>query len=418
MRLLLLLAACGSLGEPAFEETRLPDVAPWQDIGPLTICDGNVRLGAAAAGFCDAVPTKTCDGDGQCRSREKCLCGACRPQYCDSPADCGNGFACNNNRCEKSCASDGDCAAGESCVEGRQVCRGTCAGDGDCQTGERCTAGRCAASPCVDQSGCSCALQREPAALAHPAPLAEKGGVTLWLERDGAIVRGTSANGLEFHLAGPSLAGSAPSVVKSDSGYLMMFAANGNLFRATSSDGMTFMADASPALMNAGEPSLISLEQGFAVYFTGSNDVWRSLSSDGVSFAAPELVLTPDAVADPTLWRNVDRLASPFAQSLVDIGARRFVRLWFAARGQESGPAFNFDHFEDVPANFSIGEAASADGLTFVPYPYNPVFDRVQNFLEHTSELDPALVTLGDTQLLYYRAASGLGAARSPTLPR
>src|SRR5262249_224536 len=151
--------------------------------------------------------------------------------------------------------------------------------------------------------------------LAHPAPLAEKGGVTMWLERDGAVVRATSANGLEFHLGGPSLAGSAPSVVRTDSGYLMMFAAHPPPFPATSSAGMTFPPDAVPALMNAGEPSLLSVETGFAVYFASGNDLWRSLSSDGITFAAPELVLIPDQVADPTLWRNVDRLASPFAQS-------------------------------------------------------------------------------------------------------
>jgi hypothetical protein len=134
------------------------------------------------------------------------------------------------------------------------------------------------------------------------------------------------------------------------------------------------------------------------------------------------VVLTPEQLVDPTLWRNVDRIAAPFAQSLLDIGGRPFIRLWFAAHGQESGPAFNFDHFEEVPANFSIGEAASGDGAMFTPYPFNPVFDRVELFLTHLDELDPALVTVGDTQYLYYRrgadTTSGLGVARSPAQPR
>jgi hypothetical protein len=50
------------------------------------------------------------------------------------------------------------------------------------------------------------------------------------------------------------------------------------------------------------------------------------------------------------------------------------------------------------------------------------VFDRVELFLTHLDELDPALVTVGDTQYLYYRrgadTTSGLGVARSPAQPR
>jgi hypothetical protein len=420
---LILLAGCGFLGEEPFSGRRVADVAPWQDIGLLTVCDGDVRLGASPAGFCNAVPTRACDA---CKSRERCICGACRPLYCDGAADCGAGFACNSNRCEKSCATSDDCAAGESCVEGRNVCRGNCSGDGDCQTGETCNlaSGECAASACVDDSGCACALQRRPADLRHPAPLPENGGVTMWLERDGEIVRATSSDGLDFHIDGAVFAGRSPSVA---AGYLMVFASGGSLYRAASSDGRTFDK---PALLFAGdEPSLVRLEKSWALYFTSGGDVLRSLSADGVSFSAPQTVLRPEQLIDPTLWRNVDRIASPFAQALVDVAGRRFIRLWFAARGQESGPAYNFDHFEEVPANFSIGEAASppgdGDGVEFTPYPFNPVFDRVEMFIQHPSELDPALVPLGDEQLLYYRRASAdgsvsgpLGVARSPALPR
>ena len=75
-------------------------------------------------------------------------------------------------------------------------------------------------------------------------------------------------------------------------------------------------------------------------------------------------------------------------------------------------------------ANFSIGEASTLDGRTLVPWPFDPAFDRVVQFVDHTSELDPAVVTVGDARLLYYRGASAdestlenLGVAESPAAP-
>jgi hypothetical protein len=432
-------AGCGFLGEPPFSGQRVADVAPWQDIGPLTVCDGPLALVgpmASPAGFCGAAASKSCARDADCGSRERCLCGACRLGYCDSTADCQPGFVCtgSTHRCDRSCMKDGDCKKHEMCVPGRNICQGTCSSDDDCQNGERCNPGTsvCVSSYCSSDADCTsstCALQRQPESLAEPAPLAEKGGVTLWLERGGAnIVRARSTDGLAFTLdaTAPPLPGRAPTVATTDTGYLMLFAVGPDLFRAFSTDGINWNASAAPTIPAAAAPSLIRLADGsYAAYVDLGGAVGRSTSPDGTTFTTPEVVLQPDALSDPTLWRGVDDIASPFAQALVDVNHNPFVRLWFAARGQESGPAYNFGQVQPVPPNFSIGEAASTDGVMFTPYPYNPVFDRVVMFLDHQSELEPAIVTVGTTQLLYYRRASadassdeGLAVARSPQEPR
>jgi hypothetical protein len=99
--------------------------------------------------------------------------------------------------------------------------------------------------------------------------------------------------------------------------------------------------------------------------------------------------------------------------------------LWFAAHGTESGPSSQYGTPMPTPPDFSIGVAVSSDGLRFFPDAYNPVFDRTTDFINHPSELDPAVVELGDRWLLYYRrakpdgsAAETLAVAQSPVLPR
>jgi hypothetical protein len=101
------------------------------------------------------------------------------------------------------------------------------------------------------------------------------------------------------------------------------------------------------------------------------------------------------------------------------------LRLWFAAHGTESATSLQFGEAQPTPPDFSVGEAAARDGASFVPYPFNPVFDRVVNFLDHPSELDPAVIAWDSGWLLYYRRAASdgskpenLAVARSPAMPR
>jgi hypothetical protein len=77
------------------------------------------------------------------------------------------------------------------------------------------------------------------------------------------------------------------------------------------------------------------------------------------------------------------------------------------------------------PPDFSIGLAVSLDGVSFIPDAWNPVFDRTTDFINHPSELDPAVIARADRWLLYYRrakadgcAAETLAVAASPLVPR
>jgi hypothetical protein len=450
-----LAAGCGFTGEPPFAGRRAEGVAPFRDLGPLTICDGAVRAAspsATAGGLCvdPQVPLARCASDADCRSRERCTCAGCQVALCDSVDECRADQVCSfsDRRCDRPCAADGDCAAGELCLPGVGVCRGRCGGDGDCQGGEHCTGGRCASEACAGPGDCtsapSCAIQRMPEGLAHPSPLAESGGVTLWLERASAIVRATSPDGLRFQLdpaqplvspgAGDGGRAGSPSVLRTGAAYLLAFAdGNGALRRATSPDGVSFAVDPQPLLTPAGTwdaagldaPALAAAPNGGVLLYYGTRDraaIGLAESQDGVAFtAAASPLLRPADVADPLLWRDLDAIAAPFAESAPAPDGSFALRLYFCARGRESGDGSRFGATVPEAPNFSIGEAGTIDGPTLVPWPYDPAFDRVQSFLVHPSELDPAVVTVGDHRLLYYRDANpdeskpgGLNAAQNP----
>src|SRR5262249_488629 len=138
----------------------------------------------------------------------------------------------------------------------------------------------------------------------------------------------------------------------------------------------------------------------------GGHQVARALSPDGTTFGNPEPVLVDQELADPVLWRGVDALASPFVQLAQAQDSTTSVRLWVSARGVESRDPLKFGQAQPTPPDWSIGEAASLDGAHFTPWPFNPVFDRVLDFTNHPSELDPAVLDLGNEWRLYYRRAA------------
>jgi hypothetical protein len=439
MRLLfaLLLTSCGFIGEPPFVGTRYPDVAPWRELAPLVICDGTARLGAQRSGplgQCERGTAPACDSDPACGSRERCVCGRCIIPACSLAEDCPAGMVCSfgDQRCDIACTGDGDCKGGERCVPGKSVCRGTCEADDQCQSGEICqrASGLCASTGCATDDECAggrtCRLQRQPAELAEPSALADGTRVTLWFQRSApamppSIWRAVSDDGVRFRVEPRRelLPGGAPSVVADGrGGFLLYFVTPGatTIQRATSADGVSFSTNPR-ILIAAGEaPSAVRLPDGrIALYFqipdgaSGGRSLARADSPDGSSFSLPELVLEPAAVQHPLYWRAVDRLASPVAESLVDPAGQPYVRLWFAGRGLESATSIQFGEAVPTPANFSIGEAASYDGKRFVSYPFNPVFDRVSEFLNHPSELEPSVIPYQNASLLYYRRAAADG---------
>ena len=445
LALAVVVAGCGFGREPPFAGRRSPDVASWEDLGPLTVCQDAARIAApslGAAGLCTAAPpAAACAGDGDCRSRERCVCGRCTVAACDSADECGGpgaAFVCSfaDRRCDRACDVDGDCAAGERCLPGRHVCRGTCATSADCQTGETCqsSSGLCVATVCASDAACggrSCALQRVSAVLAEPSPLVDDdGAVDLWLERTDAdgvprIWHGRG-DGLQLALdAAPQLDGAAPTVARlPDGSYALVFARGTDLYAARSTDGFAWSTP-TRALPNARQPSLLAQPDGTLALWVVDPDgnVTRFTAGADLRFSTPVVALTPEAVRTP-LWPDVDQLASPFAERYVDADGGPRVRLWFAAHGTETAPSTQFGTPMPTPPDFSVGLAVF-DGERFIPDAYDPVFDRTTDFINHPSELDPAVVELGDRWLLYYRrakpdgsAAETLAVAQSPALPR
>ena len=149
----VLCAACGFGGEPPFPGVRPAAVAPWDDLGPITICEGAQLLGPPdlpSAGFCtDAAPSlRACAADTDCGTRERCTCAGCQVALCRGGDDCAAGQTCNfaEHRCDRPCRGDADCPDAETCPPGVLYCRGRCASAADCQGGEVCERGLCAVS--------------------------------------------------------------------------------------------------------------------------------------------------------------------------------------------------------------------------------------------------------------------------------
>ena len=134
------LAGCGFEREPPFAGARIADVgavaatsarsrsatAPRTSVAPA--------LGAPACARRDGAAAPPAPATATARSRERCLCGTLqrrrlRQRRRVRPAD--GRFVCTfaDRRCDRACDADGDCAAGERCVPGRHVCRGTCTDD-------------------------------------------------------------------------------------------------------------------------------------------------------------------------------------------------------------------------------------------------------------------------------------------------
>ncbi len=443
-----LAAGCGFERAAPYAGARVPDVAPWSDVGPVTLCDSGARLVApslGSAGICmpaAAGAGARCTSDGDCRSRERCLCGSCSVAVCDSADECGPAggpFVCTfaDRRCDHACDTDGECAAGERCLPGRHVCRGTCSATADCQTGETCDRGMglCIATACAGDGDCGgnrCQLERTGGIAAHASPLVLATGALVYFEHIDAagaseIWRASGPDGLTFTVDGKLFPGATPSVARlPDGSFAMVLAEGASLFASRSSDGLTWSAP-TPALPNARQPSLLIAPDGTPLLWVVDPDgnLTRFSGTADLVFSTPLVALTP-ATASTPLWPDIDTLAAPFIQPYVDADGSPRLRLWFAAHGTGTGPSSQFGTPTPTPPDYSIGLAVSADGgATFIPDAYDPVFDRTIDFINHPGELDPAVLSLGDQWLLYYRRANAdgsmaetLAVATSPVVPR
>ncbi|HJZ88369.1 MAG TPA: hypothetical protein VKN99_24510 [Polyangia bacterium] len=461
--LLFMLPACGFLGESDFAGARqAAGSAPWTNLGAATLCQGSTFFGppdSDPVGICipqSARPGRLCLSDAACRSRERCVCGTCTVQICDGPAQCGsgNGRDCNfrTNVCGLPCSAQQGCPGQDVCDRG--FCTSACLQDRDCQTGETCSpTHRCISAFCHTTSECiggiqDCQIQRNPGDLREPALLDDP--LLLFVElrptvSTGQIVRAQSGDGgrsFSIDPAAPVLAPTAaerrlgaPAVARRGTTLLLFFEEPDGIGRALSSDnGRTFQRDPAPVVRAdqaweaglVGSPGAAVLgDQTVLLFYEGGGGAGIGLatSQDGASFIKPSARPVVDAIAisDPTLWRQIDRVGQPAARRALDPVGREGVSLWFAAHGVESAATLESGMLVPPVANNSIGYAASLDrGRTFAPFPFNPVFDRIENFRQHDQESTPTVAPVGDRFLMLYGGAdpqghaTGLGIAVNP----
>lgn len=451
--------SCTMADEPLWGGSRLASgVVPYKDLGGVEICVADHRLGTPdtdLAGFC--VPRTTparasCTVDGDCRGRESCVCGYCTVKYCTRNDECGEGRMCDFtlSRCVSVCDDECDCEGPNArCDIG--MCQQLCIVDAECQSGEICSLSRarCISVSCSSDDDCfpeeDCIIQREPRTLTEPTLAPNLDGRSLVVFFDmihngpferprHMIFRATTVDGQHWTVdpaapvIEPPIWGDyrAPTVMQGSGGFVMYVESGDGtgILRAVSPDGRGWTFDpATPVIVpeasweegRVGAPSVVLGADGYPRLYYEVGDgagIGVALASDpeGRTFpagAGRQLVLGPDQVTTELLWRNVTRLRSPHAMLGEDFEGAPYYRLYFSARGYESPEAASFGTVGQIPSNYSIGYAASRDGLSFEVFPYNPVFDRIypNSFVDHASELTPAVVDLGDRYLLFYTAA-------------
>lgn len=449
---LVLLVGCGLGPAPEpYRPTSGTGIAPWTELGAAQVCLGDQALGPPASvpgGLCvgTAAAPAACAADSDCRSREACVCGRCTIAYCATASDCAPPRVCNFNqhRCDLPCSSSSSlvgqsppsaisgsrCGDGEECISG--VCRGRCATDADCQHGEVCdSANVCVSDDCANDAGClggeRCEIQRIPRQVLEPGPVAGFGApVVLYLDLavpalpdQRAIYRATSRDGVRFVLDPPTpvledpAGARAPSPVV-DGGRLYLYFEQGDgvaLRVATSADGIGFAmpitvltggatAVRHPSAVHVGGKVVLYYQRGDGTAIAlATGEPERALADQGVVLAPDQIVVGTGTPGEP-FWVQITRVQSPHA-----VLAGNAIRLFFSALGRESADASKYGMNEPIPANHSIGFAAApatAPEMLTV-WPYGPVFDRVEAFLEHREELGPAVIDAGaDHFLMYY----------------
>jgi hypothetical protein len=311
------------------------------------------------------------------------------------------------------------------------VCRGHCTKSSDCQHGESCNSSHvCDTTECADDTGCfglTCEIQRTPTQVLEPGPVVIGNQIVLYLDLAApgtpdqrGIWRAVSTDAIHFTLdpeypvlSDPVDSLRAPFALQDGNAIYVYYERNDgdDLEVASATDGTTF---GPPTTLLGGPdvhaPTAIHDAGSVILYYERASSIGLATGAVGAALDDQGVVLAPadvdvgDGTPGTAFWIGITTLASPHAE-VID----GQIHLWFAAFGQESAPATKDGAPSPIPPNYSVGyagtELAAPGALT--PWPYGPVADRVEGFLDHRDELGPAAIDAGDDRFfMYYVDAS------------
>lgn len=396
--------------------------------GPLSYCLGPEAL---------AIPCL--DGEG-CRSGERCICGRCTTRSCRNATECEGGEVCQSNRCVASCAGPGDCLSGETCSSGG--CARMCGRHEDCAFGEKCSAfdGTCVVNLCGETVACGgqdvCVAQEIVADLREPHLLRAPEGLLAFFElrrgADCAIHRARveghrrwvvepAAPVLEPTMGDGGCVG-APSVVLSG-GVYEMFAARGDgqgILRARSTDGVSFVRDEELLLTPSlpweagwvGAPGVAERSGQRVLVYEGGRGAGIGIArvdSSGAERVSTKPWLVPGMFEDAVLWRNVDRVGSPFAVERDGV-----LLVYLTVRGVEGSDATTpSGQVYLADANDSIGLVSTRDFWGVEVFVGGPVFARRTNLRAYLGEAEPSVLFESTGSWMAYAGSDASGQLRT-----
>ncbi|MBW1807548.1 MAG: hypothetical protein JRJ87_05090 [Deltaproteobacteria bacterium] len=144
---LVVVSACFALGLTGCEiggEGVSPECNYDVDCGPGLSCIAEECVS----------PVDLCASEHDCAWGQTCVDGVCKDP-CASDDECPAGNFCDRGDCRPGCRSDADCPAGSTCFVALYECVKTgCESDDDCAAGEKCNFGECVAVGCVIDEDC------------------------------------------------------------------------------------------------------------------------------------------------------------------------------------------------------------------------------------------------------------------------
>src|SRR5262249_30442782 len=152
-------------------------------------------------------------------------------------------------------------------------------------------------------------------------------------------------------------AGRAPSLVRVGAGYRLYFETPDGIAAADSGDSRSFGAPSTVIPGDFHAPGAVVLPSGAIYVYVAEGDRGGLALWEGGG--APRPVLTPADVTDPVMWRNVDRVGSPFALVETSPPGEPAFHVWFDAFGQESADSIQFGTPTPIPPNDSVGFAST-----------------------------------------------------------